>query len=585
MCGIFAYVGSQTDAPQQVITGLKKLEYRGYDSWGVAYQTGNKLQVTKQIGKIGDATLRALDSTLAIGHTRWATHGGISVANAHPHLNPNQTLAVVHNGIVENYSELKQTLDEYPFKSETDTEVITALLDKNLKSNSLKKALILTTQTLKGLNGVVVAHAPTRQIAAIRNGSPLVIGKTEAGFYLASDTTALAGIAKQIVFLAEGELALLSQEYISLTNFEGQPIVINWQPLQLSAEAVNKGRFPHFMIKEISEQPAVLGKVLSDQAELLVFQQKIAGNKLILVGCGTAYHACLAASYYFAQLGGTWVQAFSASEFKLWRNMIDDSMHVLFVSQSGETIDIIEHAQWLHQHEQTFSALVNRIDSSLSRLASQTLSLGAGPEICVLATKSFTAQLATFLLLATPQPKAMQIKRQLQQLIEALPRVIGRTYCEQHLEPLVPVLQTNKNLFVIGKQDCYPLALEAALKIKESTYLHMEGFAAGELKHGVLALIETGTPVFVLVPDSVAAEEILASAQEAKARGAFLVGVGPVNKLDQQLFDLVLPTPALGLATGIIQSVIFQLIAYYTTVVLGNDPDKPRNLAKSVTVK
>ncbi|MDQ5950795.1 MAG: hypothetical protein QG639_71 [Patescibacteria group bacterium] len=571
MCGIFAYVGSETDAPQQTLEGLKKLEYRGYDSWGVAHLNSEELQVTKKTGKIGEASISAAHtSKIAIGHTRWATHGGITVENAHPHLNPDHTIAVVHNGVVENFAELKASLPDYPFKSETDTEVITALLSETLKTTEPLETALSVAQKLKGLNAFVTLFLKTNQIIAYKNGSPLIIGKSETGHYLASDNTALAGIATDVLYLEDQQLAVITGGSIELFDAKSKKLQGKWQPLTLSADMIDKQDFPHFMIKEINEQPSVVAK-LSQQSFSIPAKKKI-----VLVGCGTAYHACVAATYFLAIHKKQSAQAFSGSEFLPWRELVDADTHVVFVSQSGETIDIVEHAQWLKNNGHHFTAVVNRKDSTLARLATKVIDLAAGPEICVLATKSFTAKLVTFLSLAGVGGTT--------DIPNSIAEILKPGFKDLYILPAVKVLERSPHLFILGKHEMYAMAMEAALKVKESTYLHAEAFASGELKHGVLALIEKGTPVFALIPDSAAAADVTTGAQEVKARGGYLIGVGsPNNKSD--VFDHYIPVGGQGLAATIPVSVVFQLIAYYTTVALGRDPDKPRNLAKSVTVK
>lgn len=571
MCGIFAYVGAKTDAPQQTLEGLKKLEYRGYDSWGVAFLRDSHLAVQKKIGKIGEASISSEQtSNLAIGHTRWATHGGITVENAHPHLSPDGLIAVVHNGVVENFAELRALQPDYPFKSETDTEVITALLSETLQTMEPLAAVLSVAQKLKGLNAFVVLFLKTNQIIAYKNGSPLIIGKNKAGNYLASDSTALAGIASDVLYLEDQQAAVITGKSVQVFDGKSNMLTPKWQPLTLSSATIDKQHFPHYMIKEIHDQPSVVAHLLQQSFSIP------AKKKIILVGCGTAYHACVAATYFFAIQKKRSAQAFSGSEFLPWRKLVDEDTHVIFVSQSGETIDIIEHAQWLKNNGHQFTAVVNRKDSTLARLANRVIDLAAGPEMCVLATKSFTAKLTAFLSLTG--------EKSLSDIPDAIKDILKPAYHDLYIQPAVKVVQSSQHLFILGKHEMYPMAMEAALKIKESTYVHAEAFASGELKHGVLALVEKGTPVFALIPDSAAAADVITGAQEVKARGGYLIGVGHPNQ-KSTVFDHFIPITGQGLSATIPISVVFQLIAYYTTVVLGRDPDKPRNLAKSVTVK
>ncbi len=580
MCGIFGYLGSRTDAAVITLEALKKLEYRGYDSWGVAYQVdGGQLFVEKQVGKIGDAVIQQKRSSgAAIGHTRWATHGGVTQLNAHPHLDCSGKLAVVHNGIVENYQALKEELvtKGHHFISETDSEVIVHLIEEAAKNLALKAAASTAFQRLEGLNAIVVLEAETQQIVAIKKGSSLVVGKSERGCYLASDPVALTEHTQAGYFLEDDELILFADGEISCFNMAtDQEKTLTFVQLEISAQAVEKNGFPHFLLKEIHEQPGVISNFNEDITEFSRHLQQ----KIVFVGCGTAYHAGLIGTYLFAQLKKVAVQAYSGSEFGYWRDLIDAKTTVIFLSQSGETADIIEHAQFLKKKGFPIFCLVNRENSSLDRLADFSIHLSAGPEIAVLATKSFVAKISTLITLAAGGESAA---KDLQASSQALQEILEPSFIEKYILPLAHQLSTAPHIFTIGRGTSYPIALEAALKIKEVTYLHTEGFASGELKHGVIALIEPGTPCLVFANDDENLKLTLSNAMEMKARGAYIIGV--TTQADES-FDWHIPVSECGIASIIPQTVISQLLAYHIAVLLGNDPDKPRNLAKSVTVR
>lgn len=627
MCGIFAQIGSGSDAAQNTLEGLKKLEYRGYDSWGVAWlgtenqeSTASKLRIKKQVGKIGQARLddtedQSLSSSLAFGHTRWATHGGVTTANAHPHVSHNGTVAVVHNGIIENYQDLKKRLlaAGVSFQSETDTEVLAQLIEENLKKEvsieeseiqpiHFVQAVQTAFQQVTGLNAFVALHPATRTLVAVRSGSPLCVGKGENGFFICSDSAALAGLANQVVYLPEKVMAVCTDTSVEFLGSEtSEKIVLPWEDLQVHPEDLALGEFPHFLLKEIHEQPQVVLSLAETASESTQKYAHWMGSEMqTLIGCGTAYHAAMLGKVLLMQIGGIRTQALQASEFGVTRNLLSEEDRVTFLSQSGETIDVVEHLAPLLKSGVPFGALVNRLGSTLERSCRNKILLGAGTEQSVLATKSFLAKFAVLYLLAMQLSHRTDDGQQaLRKVVKSLQSVISDEYRQRHLLPLVQKLKTQKSIFIIGKGIAYPLALEAALKIKEVTYIHAEGFAGGELKHGVIALIEDGTPCIVLdnglgdsdLGDSdskIRAEReeahatTVSYAQEVKSRGGWIIGV---SHQKNEAFDVHLPVDDDGLLTGMTQSAVIQQLAYLLAVELGNDPDKPRNLAKSVTVR
>jgi glucosamine--fructose-6-phosphate aminotransferase (isomerizing) len=601
MCGIFGYVGLRNEAPELVLAGLKKLEYRGYDSWGIAARqngsdAGGRLLVDKRTGKIGDATTRLAGGHAALGHTRWATHGGVSVANAHPHLDCQGRLAVIHNGIVENYDELKRELasGRHVFRSATDTEVISHLLEEDLADgddeaagDAILRALMGVFRRLDGLNAVGVLDPRVGCMVAAKNGSPLVIGWGADGNYLASDSSALLDHTRRFTFLEDGQAALVSADAVAVYDIASGRRLTNVQTCVLEARGRVASRDGHrdYMAKEIHEQPRVLRQLA---AERRVDAQRLAtvvgaAGATYLVGCGSAAHAARAGEYLFARLAERQVSAVVGSEFSaLAEPFVNRRSLVVGLSQSGETIDLLDAVKAARARGARVAALVNAEGSSLSRLVQIPILLGAGPEQCVLATKSFTAKLGVLLMAACaargdPGAGAALVERAADEIQAFL--TDGRA---DRTRALAERLHRREHLYVIGRGPSYPLALEAALKIKEVSYIHAEGFAAGELKHGVIALIEQGTPCLVLAPRDETFRATLSSAQEIKARGGFIIGISPEAS---EVWDEHIMLADVGHAAALVNAVPPQVLAHQLAVLRGHDPDRPRNLAKSVTVR
>lgn len=585
MCGIFGYIGKKDQAKTIVINGLKILEYRGYDSWGVASIEGNDLEIDKHVGKIGEYTVtETTGSNMAIGHTRWATHGGVTVENAHPHTDTERQIAVVHNGIIENYQELKKELikKDFRFNSETDTEVFAFLIADYLKTLSFTKAVQTAFDQCQGLNAFVVLHRETEQIIALRKGSPLVIGKTADGFVIASDSTALAVHTDQMYFVEDDEMIVVSKSEVKRIN-DQKYVEIKWETITFDSEDLSLGHYEHFMMKEIGEQPKVLQTILHDSIDQINTYAKHLRKFNYFVGCGTAYNASLVAEYYLANIAKLKSRAIAGSEFGTFLPTVTQDDMVTFLSQSGETIDIVEHATSLNESGRNYGAIVNRIGSTLQRMSERSILLNAGPEQCVLATKSFTAKIAVLFLLAHAKNNSLEDgKEQLAYLIKWLPEILTEQYQNEFIIPTAKKLAKHSTLFVIGRGISYPTALEASLKIKEVTYIHTEGIAGGELKHGVIALIEKGTPCIVLAPSDETYDAMVSNAMELKSRGAYIIGVA---EKPNEVFDVCIPVKTFRYLSVISISIVIQLLAYHTAIILGNDPDKPRNLAKSVTVR
>ena len=589
MCGIFGIINDKKNqAAQTVLEGLKKLEYRGYDSWGVVIipENGQKLKIDKHIGKIGDATTNLSQGSIALGHTRWATHGGVTDINAHPHLDCTKKLAVIHNGIVENYQEIKEELLEkgHQFISETDTEVIAHLIEEKSKLKKINEAIFETFKLLRGSNAIAVLDLNSQTIIACRNGSPLVVGLGNNQYFLASDVPAFLKETNKVYFLNDGEGIVLKQSGVTLYDLETEKEkILTPQTLDWKLEDAEKGGYPHFLIKEIYEQLTTIPKTTSiNEKEILELANKIKSEyKVVLTGCGTASYCALAAKYFFAEAGID-AQSIPAYEFMPFSKFIDEKTLVFAISQSGETADTLIAVKEAKKRGGQIVAVVNARGSTLERMADVVLPVSAGPEIAVVSTKAFTSQLSTLYLLTTAVRDRYKIG---QEKINDLSKVLTKWLNVQLINQLITLAKTlmdEEHMYLIGKHLNYPATLEFALKIKETSYIHAEPFAAGELKHGVITLIQKGTPCFVLASQDEVKDEVLSSAAELKARGGLIIGISPFESNE---FDILIKTPDLEDLTIFPNIIVGQLLGYYLGFGRGADPDKPRNLAKSVTVK
>lgn len=603
MCGIFGYVGHKINSTDIVLEGLKLLEYRGYDSWGVAtkvkgsklkaqsFRGGSRFAIEKHIGKIGDAHLRSsilnVKSFLAIGHTRWATHGGITIANAHPHMDCNKQIAVVHNGIVENFQSLKEYLIKkgHKFVSETDTEVIPHLVEENLKHEGFSSSVRDAFNKLKGLNAVVVANSVSKEIVAAKTGSPLVVGVGENELFVASDALAIVKHTKKVIFLEDNQMVILGDKFKLIKLPGGEKLIPKFNILDWKFEETEKGKYKHFLLKEINEQPRVIENIalnyLAETKKLAKLIENAFGT--FMLGCGTASYSALAGTYLFSRIAKRHVNFSIGSEFNYLGDYLTDKSLVVAISQSGETIDVVDPVQNAKKKGSKIAAIVNVLGSTLYRQADFKILLGAGREKAVVGTKSFIAMVSVLLLAAYALVEKQNEGKNL--LIRAANNVkeILKDRFTQEIKRVAHKLKSKEHIYIIGRGLSYATALEATLKIKETSYIHAEGFAGGELKHGVIALIEKGTPCIVFAPADETYDDIISNAQEIKARGGLIIGIGPRKN---RVFDHFLETDDVQDATIISQVVISQLLAYYLALMRGiKDPDKPRNLAKSVTVK
>jgi glucosamine--fructose-6-phosphate aminotransferase (isomerizing) len=587
MCGIFGYVGVKKIEASTVLAGLKSLEYRGYDSWGLVVSSNNALRVRKQVGKIGDAVVDDLPPTeLAFGHTRWATHGGVTEANAHPHLDCSERIAVVHNGIFENYAEVRAELIKkgHTFKSETDTEVIAHLIEEHARTLPFSEAVETAYHQMHGLNAIIVTEASTKKLFALKQGSPLIIGFAEEAHYLASDPAALLPFTSEVYFMEDNEMAIVEPQKVSITNLASQQAVeYQKQILPWELEQAVKGQYPHFMIKEIHEQPEILQRIAnSDQDYQSIVNQLRDASHSVIMGCGTAAYAAQAAAYLFSHVAQFDLRWAVASEWEHWQALLPPKSTILALSQSGETMDLIEPVKIAQQNSTHIIALVNVFGSTLFRLADQQVVIGAGPEKAVASTKAFTGKIAHLIRLAyTLAGKEDEGRDVLKQAIQSIQQLLLPTHIDT-IKQLATDLAEQEHIYIIGRGLSFPASLEAALKIKEISYIHAESLLAGELKHGPLALIQPGTPCIVFAPKDSTYSATLNSAAELKARGGKVIGV---SHQPSDIFDTFIEVPSAGVATLLPNVVFAQLLSYYLSVHLRLDPDMPRNLAKSVTVK
>jgi glucosamine--fructose-6-phosphate aminotransferase (isomerizing) len=587
MCGIFGFVSEKNHSANEILEGLKLLEYRGYDSWGVAVKSGKEILVDKNIGKIGNAKLKPRQSNLGIGHTRWATHGGVTIENAHPHLDCKQNVAVVHNGIIENYQELKQSLIKkgHKFISETDTEVFAHLVEEFLKTDGFATAVRKAFNLIHGLNAVVVMNSLSSEIVAAKTGSPLIVGIGNKEFFISSDVAGIIKYTRKVIFIEDNQMVILGKKLQLIQLPEGKEIKPNTQTLTWKFEGTQKGRFKHFLLKEIYDQPHVLENVAINYDDTT---QKLAdliskAFGTFMLGCGTASYAALFGTYVFSKVAKRHVNFIVGSEFNYLEDYITPKSLVIPISQSGETIDVVEPVNTAKQKGATIAAITNVLGSTIYRQSDYKILLNAGVEKAVVGTKSFTAMVAVLLLTAYTNAKKQDKGKEL--LLEAANNVseILKDGFIASIKKVAKKLEQKEHIYVLGRGLSYATALEATLKLKETSYVHAEGFAGGELKHGVIALIEKGTPCIIMAPNDETYDDVISNAQEVKARGAYILGIGPK---ENPVFDEYLPTEDLAEATIIPQVVIAQLLAYYMALGKGiSDPDKPRNLAKSVTVK
>ena len=590
MCGIVGCVLDKKAAPI-IIDSIKKLEYRGYDSVGIATVT-NSINVKKGSGKIKEVDdeikLNDIDGNIGIAHVRWATHGNPTKENAHPHCDCKNKISVVHNGIIENYKELRQELlnEGHVFKSETDTEVIPHLIEKYMDEGlDLLKSVQRTVKRLIGSYALAVLSSdePDKIIGA-RNESPLIVGVSDHGNYLASDVPAILNETKKVIYLEDKEIIVLKKDDVTIMDLdlnvlEKKITTITWDP-----EMAEKGGYEHFMIKEIYEEPQVIKDTLSEAEKIKEIVSKFKNfNRICFVACGTSYHASLIGEYLIESQIGIPTEVILASEFEYFQRTLDKHTLVIFITQSGETADTIKALKIAKKKSETL-AIVNVVGSSITREADHVIYTRAGPEISVAATKTYISQLICIYLLVAYLGENEKLLDNLYKISRLSEKILSR---EEQIREIAKKYKFARDFFYIGRGFNYPTALEGALKLKEITYIHGEGYPAGELKHGPLALIEDNIPVVGILPPGSSYRKTYNNLQEIKARGADMIILGANNDTHlDDIEDKLLFDPEIDeVLSPLLYIIDLQLLAYYISIEKGIDPDKPKNLAKSVTVE
>ncbi len=607
MCGIVGFTGTQAAAPV-LLDGLKKLEYRGYDSAGIAVMNGRTITVDKVRGRIANLCEKTNNGALTpgstgIGHTRWATHGAPTEENAHPHLSNDGRFAVVHNGIIENYLTLREELirDGYHFESETDTEVIVHLIEKYYRG-SVRDALIKTANRLRGSYalGVICSEEPGK-IYAIREASPLILGIGSGENFFASDVTALVNHTRNVIYLEDGEFAEISGESIRVFDCTGQAVQKKAVRILWDVQAAEKGGYEHFMLKEIMEQPGAVKAMIAPRIKngSIVFEEldgletELEGiRKIIITACGSAYYAGCAVRFTLEKLCRIPVETELASELRYSDPLIDEHTLVIVISQSGETADTIAALRECKARGARTLAVVNVVGSTVAELADYTVYTWAGPEIAVATTKGYTTQVAVLYLFAVWCAERLgRTSENIGKLVDAMQTLPRRIQQAIDMNPSIPALakkyHESRALFFIGRNTDYAAALEGALKMKEISYLHAEAYAAGELKHGTIALIEERQPVIALCCNPAVMEKTLSNIVEVKSRGAEVLALTFRNnrKILPVADDLLFIPEIEALFSAAVEIVPLQILAYYVAKENGCDIDKPKNLAKSVTVE
>lgn len=603
MCGIIGYIGSENAVPI-IVEGLQKLEYRGYDSAGIAVMTENGIEVVKQKGRLNVLKQRIennpINGFLGIGHTRWATHGEPSDVNSHPHIGNKNKFVIVHNGIIENYKQLREKLEQkgVKFVSQTDSEII-AQLAEYYYAGDVFDTVAKLLNVLEGSYalGIICADTPNK-LFAVKKDNPLIIGVGENGNFIASDVPAVLKHTKNVFYMCDKEIAVLEKNSVTFFNTDKEPITKQIETIQWTMESAEKCGYPHFMLKEINEQPQILQKTISSATHFGDNLIKINNfdfakfNKIVITACGSAYNAGVAAKYVFERLCRVSVEVELASEFRYKNAIIDEKTLVILISQSGETADTIAAMREAKQKGAQTLSIVNVIGSTIAKEANTTLYTLAGPEIAVATTKAFSAQLVMLYILAVKFARKIN-KISLQQELELLSEIETLPQKIQHILEKTDIIQKYaatcvgyKSIFFIGRNIDYAIALEGSLKLKEISYIHSEAYAAGELKHGTISLIEEDTLVVAISCCKQLVGKISSNVEQVISRGAKVLVIGNCNQFSQDEKQTVIMFEEINeLFSPSLSVIVLQLFSYYVAANKGLDIDKPRNLAKSVTVE
>jgi glutamine---fructose-6-phosphate transaminase (isomerizing) len=587
MCSIIGYKG-QLNVASVLVDSLKRMEYRGYDSVGIATINNGKILLKKDVGRVADVNksldLGRMPGHTGIGHTRWATHGGVTDKNAHPHYGCTDRIAIVHNGIIENYRELREELIflGHIFISDTDSEVIAHLLERYYaEQKNIKKAVIETCRRLKGSYAFVAAFEDGT-ICGSRYDEPLIIGSVNNGYFISSDVLGFLEYTDKAVFLENRDIVIVDSETCHIFDLEGN--IVNRPITKVAWElaAIDKGKYAHHTLKEIHEQPKIVEKTGTQNLKIQEFCNILINSKTVLLtGSGTSYHSALIAKHILSKFAKIRAEAIMSSEFQYTFDAIDNTSVLIAISQSGETADVLQSVKAAKQMGARILSIVNNPTSSLARISDSSLSIDCGPEIGVAATKSFTAQLSLIYTIVDRLCNGcLDFEANKAFLVDALRQVLDT---EPEIHSIAERLRDARDIYIIDRSIHYAIALEGALKIKELAYIHTEGIAAGELKHGPLALIDRNSYVLVVNPSDIASEDNISSAYEIKARGATIIGI---SDRPNNVYDIFIKIPSVkSTFYPIIEVLPFQILAYYLALAKNADPDYPRNLAKSVTVK
>lgn len=610
MCGIVGYIGKKNSIPL-LIDGLKRLEYRGYDSAGIGILDNGNAVIIKNKGKVSDLQNRLnelnLSSCIGLGHTRWATHGIPNEINAHPHQNQDGTLFLIHNGIIENYKTIKKALQQlgYKFQSETDTEVLSHLIDSFLKKGfDIFKATQIALSEVDGTYGLAVIYSkePDKIIAA-RKGSPLIIGIGNNENFVASDVSAVLAHTKNVIYLEDGEIAIVTQNDYIVKTISDVQVTKEIQEISMTLEEIDKGGYPHFMLKEIMEQPESLSNSIRGRLLIEEGTAKLGGleniidnlldvERFLFIGCGTSWHAGLVAEYMFEQFIRIPTEVEYASEFRYRNPIINKNDAVFFISQSGETADTLAALKETKLRGGIALGVCNVVGSSIARESDSGVYIHAGPEIGVASTKAFTSQLIVLalitLLIARRKSLSIENGREIAKAISKIPQQVADILkLNDKIEEIAEEFKDSKNFLYLGRGYNFPVALEGALKLKEISYIHAEGYPAAEMKHGPIALIDENMPVVVIAPKDATYEKIISNIQEVKARGGRIIAIASEGDEEiKEMVEHVIYIPqTIAMLKPILTVIPLQLLAYYIAVKKGLNVDQPRNLAKSVTVE
>jgi glucosamine--fructose-6-phosphate aminotransferase (isomerizing) len=585
MCSIIGYSGDDIAAPI-IVKGLRRMEYRGYDSVGVATESNNQIELKKGVGKVEEVNskvnLEQLPGKIGIGHTRWATHGKVTDANAHPHPSTSGKIAIVHNGIIENFVELKENLknEGFIFQSDTDSEVIANLLQKNFElSKNVKGAMLKTISELKG-HYSFIAMFENGQLAAARFHEPLIIGVGKNNYFLSSDVLGFIEQTDEAIYMDNGNFAIINQDQIQILDFQGNEIKPEITKVSKEFADVYKGDYAHFTLKEISEQPETIFKAGENTKNSIkeVSDYLKHSRNIYLTGSGTSYNASLVAKYLLAKYAKIKSESIISSELQFSPDSIEPNSIVIAISQSGESADVLEAVNIAKKNDCKIISIINSMTSTLSRESDIVIGMNCGPEIGVAATKSFTSQL--IILYKIIQELNEDVEIDLDEISSSISKIL-----EEHnnIKKIANALKEISDIYVLGRGIHYPIAIESALKIKELTYIHAEGIAGGELKHGPLALMDDNVFVIIINPEDSTYQDTLTSAREIKARGAKIIGI---SDKESDVYDYWVKIPKTSeLTYPIAETIPIQLLSYYCALEKDTDPDYPRNLAKSVTVK